>query len=172
LADLGAAVDALDGTVQPDAWTASNFVEARRSLARSYATVLKAIEDAYDPTYNPNDTRNLPGLCVPPPRVAGAQPCMDPKQVADPAARAKYEQAIADNERKKERLAYYMQVKLVDEHAMSDLSATLRVLSKIAPSGIGSDSQALLRIFSAAGITAHRLTGIKGMIEGKPRASF
>jgi hypothetical protein len=97
---------------------------------------------------------------------------MDPKQVADPAARAKYEQAIADNERKKERLAYYMQVKLVDEHAMSDLSATLRVLSKIAPSGIGSDSQALLRIFSAAGITAHRLTGIKGMIEGKPRASF
>lgn len=163
LNDLAAAVNALDGTIQPRTLNHANFVDARRTLAQSYATVIRAIQDAYDPTYNPNDPRNVVFDCVPPPRVEYMK-CNDPNQIADPAQRAQYEKAIEENNRNKERLAYYLQVLRLDEHAMSNLSATLRLLSRLTPSGVGTDSQALYSIFQSAGIKSERLNKIRAMI--------
>jgi hypothetical protein len=162
--DLQAAIDSLYGTIQPRALTPANFVETRRTLARSWASILKDIEASYDPTYDPNDRRNVPFLCVPPPDIEGAASCMAPDKISDPNVRAQYVKEINENNLKRKRLEHYLGVKRLDDEAMSALDMSLKLFNDIAPANIGPDAAALDSIFRSAGISAHRLNKIHQMI--------
>jgi hypothetical protein len=69
----------------------------------------KRLTDAIDPTWDPND---LPLLNVPLPSGAEGMTGMSPKDINDPALRAKYEAAIEKNKQKAEK--YSEQSKLRD----------------------------------------------------------
>lgn len=164
IADLRAAVRALDGTIRPKTLTPANFIQTRRLLAESYALILKQIDGLYDPSYNPHDPHNVPFLCAPPPRMRGATPCISPDKISDAALRAQYQRDIDANELRKQRWSHYIQVKLLDDDAMSGLEVSLRFFNEIAPDHIGPDSAALEAIFRAQGISGERLTRIQAMM--------
>ncbi|HEY9181493.1 MAG TPA: hypothetical protein VIO32_12305, partial [Candidatus Baltobacteraceae bacterium] len=141
-----------------------NFIQTRRMLVQSYASIIKQIGALYDRSYNPNDPRNVPLLCVPPPQVLGIRPCMSPDKIGDPALRSQYQKSIEENELRKQRGSYYIQVKMLDDDALSGLEASLRLFNEIAPDHIGPDSTALDAIFRAEGISGERLSRIHAMM--------
>ena len=57
LSDLRSAILGLSGTINPYSLTPQNFSATRRSLVQAWAPVIKAIESAYEPGYDPVDTR-------------------------------------------------------------------------------------------------------------------
>jgi hypothetical protein len=174
LNDLRAAVAALDGTVDIHTLTPNNFITTRRTLVQAWTNVLKVIEQAYDPTFNPEDPNNVPFLCPPVPPAGGrimpegTSSCMNPNDIKDARIRAAYVAAVKENDAKKSRLSYYLEILREDERAMSSLSATLDLLRKIAPEGVGRDFTALDGILQKAGLSQTRRTTIDAMIDGRP----
>ena len=89
---------------------------------------------------------------------------MSPDKISDGALRSRYEKSIYENEVRKKRGSQYIEVKMLDDDAMSGLEAALRLFNEIAPDHIGPDATALESIFRAAGISGQRLRRIRAMI--------
>ena len=89
---------------------------------------------------------------------------MAPDKISDPKIRAQYVAEIEENNRKKQRLEYYLRVKHLDDEAMSTLDMSLKLFNDIAPSDVGPDGTALESIFRSASISARRLNQLHDMI--------
>jgi len=173
LRDLQAAVDALSGTFVFSDLTPNNFIPTRRAIVQAFGPVLKAIEQSYEPNYNPNDRSNTPFFCPPPP--AGLVPsgvsdgCIDPNTIRDPNVRAQYVAAMHTNNLKKQRAGHYADVSNIDAQAMATLSASLELLNSVAPEGAGPDFSALDGILQRAGISSARRAQVDAMFYATPQ---
>lgn len=134
--DLRKAITDLDGAIDLDDLSSKNFTASRRMLVQAWAAAFKAVEGAYDPTYDPNDPKNAFTNDAVPPELA--------KQ----------------NDEKYQRAEYYWQVRILDEQAMSSLEMSLKVLNAAAPAGAGSDYDALDGIVRQSGISQTRRAAI------------
>ncbi len=86
LVDLETATVAMDGSVDVESLTPDKFIATRRTFVQGYANVLAAIEQAYEPGYDPLDPKNRPEGCVTPPRQPDGRlfpPCTNPKEIHD-----------------------------------------------------------------------------------------
>lgn len=163
LKDLHSAVEFLDGTIDTTSLTPNNFIATRRALVEAWAAALKPIEESYDPTFDPKDPANVQYVCVAPPHIIGAEPCMSPDSIKDSKIRAAYIASINENEAKIRRWGHYLDVSQLDAHAMSSLEAALRLLNSIAPQGVGPDFVALDDLIRRAGLSDARRTKIDAM---------
>jgi len=171
LNDLQAAVASMDGTIDITQLTPGNFIATRRMLVQGWAQVLKAIEQSYDPTYDPKDRNQQPSDCVVPPvEPSGrrAHTCGNPNDVLDPGTRAAYIDAIQQNQEKIRRSSHYITVHLLDERAMTTLSMALDLLRSLAPEGAGADFPALDNILQRARISEARRSEIDAMFYARP----
>jgi hypothetical protein len=171
LRDLSSAVTMMDGTIDLTALTPQNFTAKRRNLVQAWAKILAAIEQSYDPTFDPADPRNLPSACVVPPKESdGTQlpACADPNELKDPNARESYVAAIQTNNQLIERSNYYQQVLRLDERAMRGLQMSIQLLKSVEPEGTGTDFSALDAIVQQAGISQARRTKIDGFLSEQP----
>ncbi len=117
ISELSATVKAL-GAVQIDEKSPEyNFWE-RRDVLRAYVIVLRAIQEASDPTLNLSD-----------PRQVGSWPVMPISRMTDPnpAVRAQYELIMKSNEAKMRRATYEAQLRNWDAFAVGYLTTMLTV---------------------------------------------
>lgn len=157
LKDLDSAVDEMGSAVNIDAFKPQTFIAQRRTLVRGWATVLRAIEQSYDPTYDPSDPNN---------QVIWELP--DPRYIADPKAHALAVAAIAANQQNSRRAAYYHDVQNIDLRAQSLLQMSLNLLRQVEPVGTPPDFIALDGILRQAGISDTRRTKIDAMFYARP----
>lgn len=155
LSDLQSAILGLSGTIDPYSLTPQNFNATRRTLVQSWAPVIKAVESAYEPGYDPNDPKNVPSFCAPPP-VPDQTVC----------TRAMVEQ----NSAKRLRANHYATVSHLDDLAMGLFEVSVRTLNEIAPAGEGADFSALDGILRNGGISEGRMSKLEAMLyEGSVR---
>jgi hypothetical protein len=157
--DLEAAILTLQLAFEVRTFTPRNFVGQRRMLVWSWAQIFSAIQDSYDPKFNPNDPRQLPVLCLPPPPEPNGHQfasCVDPNEIQDPNVRSDYISELQVNAAKARRAAYYSDLSNLDDEAMASLEVKLKVLRKMAPEGIPADSATLDRILQRAGLSEAR----------------
>jgi hypothetical protein len=164
LSDLQAATEGLSGTVDAYTLNAQNFGPTRRALVRAWAPVLKAVENAYDPSYDPSDPKNVPTSCVMPPPVPNATRCMSPDQVADPTLRAQYAAAVAANDQIRKSANRYGAVNRLDMEATGLFAATISTLNQIAPPGAGADFNALDGILRSTGLSENRMAKLDAIL--------
>jgi hypothetical protein len=147
LDDLEAAVADLDGTIDLDDLSGENFTATRRMLVQAWSTALKAVEGAYDPTFDPNDPKN---------RFPGCMPSPAPAPVSCPDAVNR-------------RWQYYEQVSRIDRRTAVGLEMSLKLLNSVAPAGYGFDYDALDRILQQSGISKARRAEIdQAFVESDP----
>jgi hypothetical protein len=169
--DLVAAMVAMESAVNIDALTPQNFVQQRRQLVQGWAQILKAIDQSYDPTFNPSDPKNIPFVCVAPPREADGRqllPCANPNDVQDPAARAQYIAAIRANATVAERWNHYQQIARLDQRAMSTLQMSLQLLRSVAPEGSSPDFAAVDSVLVGAGLSSARRAAVDAYFYQSP----
>jgi hypothetical protein len=126
--------------------TPENYIPTRRLIVRMWARVLRAIEDTYDPTFDPNDPSEAFVISSMPVGCCG----IDAK-------------AIEENNRKIARWNQWHELRNVDLRAMGGLRITLESLNSWSPPGIGNDDKALGKIIRGAGITLKRQVEIDAM---------
>jgi hypothetical protein len=164
LADLGDAIRILTSALDTTYMKSSEYVSERRAIVRAWSMVLVAIERAYDPTFNPEDPRNIPETCVSPPVEADGsvqRPCTDPSAITDPKARAAYIAAIKANDLKIQRMRTYRDVHNLDEAAMLSLRMNLASFKAVRAQ---SDDAALEQILRQSGISEARRRKIEAML--------
>ncbi len=157
--DLRSAIYTMQTAADIGSLTTSNFITERRTLVRGWALILKAIEQSYDPNFNPDDPNDIPDSCVVPPREPNgrqAPACADPQEVQDPQARAQYIADIRANDLKRQRTSRYRQLFNIDEAAMGSLQMALDLFRKVAPEGAAPDFAALDGILRQAGLSEVR----------------
>lgn len=94
----------------------------RGELAQEWLRVFEVIDRESDPHFDPDDK---PLLNLPlPPGVTGVSG-MDPKSIADPAARAAYEKAIAANRAKAVKYNYQNRLRMAETRATEDFEGVL-----------------------------------------------
>lgn len=158
LSDLQSAILGLSGTIDPYSLTPQNFNATRRTLVQSWAPVIKAVEDAYEPGYDPNDPKNVPSFCAPPPV---------PDQTVCTQA------MVEQNNAKRLRANHYAAVNHLDELAMGLFEVSVRTLNEIAPTGEGADFNALDGILRSDGISNGRMSKLDAMLyEGSVRTQL
>jgi hypothetical protein len=163
LADLGSTVDVLSSAVDLPTIKRKDYIERRRAIVTAWSQVLRAIEQSYDPTFNPKDPNDLPALClVPPPERSGKQlpSCADPKDVQDAQARAAYVAALKANALKAQRANYYHDLRNIDDQAMLALRLNL---ASFRNAGALTDTAALDGILQQVGLSAARRATIDKM---------
>jgi lipoprotein-anchoring transpeptidase ErfK/SrfK len=86
----------------------------RRETLETWLALLALIDRNLDPNFNPQD---LPSTGVAPPRVGNVSypPGADPKVIADPQARQRYEEALKQNTQKAENYRIQTWLKRFDE---------------------------------------------------------
>jgi len=163
LDDLNATVQTLVSVVDIPLISPRHYLARRRAIVRAWAQVLRTIELSYDPTFDPNDPKNRPFICVSPPREASGRilmPCADPNDVEDPQARAAYIAAIERNQQKRERAYFQMRLRNIDDAAMLGLKFNLASFRRVAPP----DSTALDAILRESGINDERRAKIDALL--------
>lgn len=80
------------------------WVRERREKTELWLQAWRRLEKEFDPTFDVNDRKSLPGLKVMPPFATGLPAGTPPSAIKDPKLRAQYEAAIADNNKKAERV--------------------------------------------------------------------
>lgn len=162
LDDLRSAIYQMQSSLDIGTLTPSNFVADRRGLVSGWASILHAIEQAYDPKYNPNEH---PGCPVPP---NGQLPCSDPSAIQDADARAKYAQKLADFQASLARSYHEAEIEKVDRLAMTSLGAQLNQMRSLAPDSVGPDYAALDQILRQADLSSTRRASIDAMFYAQP----
>jgi hypothetical protein len=166
VADLEAAVFAMGGTVDLDTLTPANFISRRRELVQAWATIIKAIEQSYDPSFNPKQRFSCP---IPPPPASGQlQPCSDPASISDPTARAQYETALANFKLQLAKARRYQQLVNIEGGAFSGLNMSLKLMSEVAPDGTSPDFAALDSILQQTGLATATRAKIDAMFYAGP----
>jgi hypothetical protein len=84
----------------PDA----TWVRERREKTELWLQAWRRLEKEFDPTFDVNDRKSLPGMRVMPPFATGLPAGTPPSAIKDPKLRAQYEAAIAENNKKAERV--------------------------------------------------------------------
>ncbi|HEY0395113.1 MAG TPA: hypothetical protein VGD01_11525 [Candidatus Elarobacter sp.] len=130
----------------------STFVAQRRTLIRGWAELFKAIDDAYDPTYDPDDPKNLPARNLP-----------DPRDIPDQKLRAEIAAEVAANPQKIARRAHYFDLYRVDMLAQNSLKMQWDQLRRVEPDGTDADFAALDRILQQTALNTARRTKINAM---------
>jgi hypothetical protein len=151
-ADLSSAVDEMEAASNLHALRPDTFVAQRRTYVRGWAQVLKAIEQSYDPAYNPNDPNDRPISGLP-----------DPQSIPDPNRRATVAALVAANPQKLARASYYHDLLVIDMRAQALLRVTLDQFRKVEPDGTPPDYAALDGILQQAGLSAARRTKIDAL---------
>lgn len=157
LADLRTAVDEMVAAGNLHALKPDTFVAQRRTLVRGWGQVFKAIEDSYDPTYDPNDRNNWPAWGLP-----------DPQGVQDPKARAAAVAAITANQQKIKRASYYHDLNVIDLIAQNALKVQLNQFRKVEPDGTDADFAGLDGILQRSGLSHARRMKINAMFYARP----
>ncbi len=152
LLDLRPAIDEMVSAGNLPGFKPDTFVAQRRTLVRGWAQVLKAIEQSYDPTYDPNDRNNWPVWGVP-----------DPQYIKDPQTRAAAVAALAANDQKVKRMSYYHDLHVLDRLAQTTLKVELDQLRRLAPDGTDADFAALDAILQQAGLSSALRTKVNAM---------
>jgi hypothetical protein len=158
-AALESAIETLSNSVDTDKVAPGDYVAFRRTIMQAWSNIMKAIEQSYDPTYDPNNPNDRPNLCVQPP--GGISCNASPNEIQDPKVRAEYEAALNANALKEQRASHWQHVHLLDELAMSSLQADLQIF---ATARAPSDFAALDAIFRQAGIRSSRMAKIDTML--------
>jgi hypothetical protein len=166
LSVLRSAINAMESATDVPSLTPQNFIQQRRLLVEGWAKIIKAIDNSYDPSFNPNNREDLPSTCVIPP--GGLQCGADPKEITDPQARAQYISQVQENEEKEKQVLHYKQVHILDMAAMSILRSTLELLRDVAPEGGSSDYAALDAILQHNGLNQARRERIDVMLSATP----
>lgn len=95
----------------------------RSSVLVSWLHILRILDNGIDPTFDPHD---VPLLLVQPPPLPGGivlRPGADPAKIPDPATRAQYEKAIADNRAKADRYRLQIELRRLDERVTPRVEA-------------------------------------------------
>jgi hypothetical protein len=162
LDDLRATSHALFSAVDRTAIKTGDFPARRRSVVTAFAQVLSQIEALSDPTFDPNDVKNFPQVCLTPDREPDGRQlpsCADPNDISDSATRARYVAAIKANELKIKRIGEQHTLRNLDHGTMQELQIVLRGFHSNAPS----DGVALDNILRQAGISDARRAKINAM---------
>ena len=143
---LERAVDALEEfdiwSIKPD-----QRLPARGRVVLTWCRVFRALDAVEDPGYDPNSSASR----YPPP-PAGYPSGVKPESVRDPRARARYEAAIAENEKKRANRKTQMLARALDDRAV-------RAVHKIIPrlyTSSAADRKELHAIFDESGLSEAR----------------
>lgn len=162
LDDLQASIDSLSSAVQLRTIASRHIVGRRRLVVRAWAQILHTIEASSDPTFDPTNPRDLPLMCIVPPREANGEQlpgCADPRDLQDPVARAAYVAAIKANAAKAQRMDFQTLLRHLDDDAMLSLRLSLADFRKRARP----DPAALDEIVRQAGISDARRQKVDAM---------
>jgi hypothetical protein len=80
------------------------WARERREKTELWLQAWRRLEKEFDPTFDVNDRKSLPGMRVMPPFATGLPAGTPPSAIKDPKLRAQYEAAIAENNKKAERV--------------------------------------------------------------------
>ncbi len=152
LSDLRAAVVEMETALQLDSFPSASFVSQRRTLVRGWAAVVKTIEGAYDPTYDFNNPSNRPQWGLP-----------DPNSITDPSAHAQAVAAVAANDVRIKKAAYYHDLSVLDATAQAALQNALDLLRSVEPEGTSADFPALDAILRQSGMSSARRAKIDAL---------
>lgn len=162
LDDLQAAESKLFSATDFSTMRHSDLVARRRAVTSGYARVLHELEMLVDPTFDPNDPKNYPLLCVTPAREPSGRQlgsCADPNDVQDPATRAAYVAAVEQNAARTRRINTQRRAHTLAAETTDDLAHVLRRYRPLAPD----DSPALDTILRQAGVSDARRATIEAM---------
>jgi lipoprotein-anchoring transpeptidase ErfK/SrfK len=111
---LQAASDLLERIDLAKETDAMKRLALRRETLETWLALVALIDRNLDPNFNPQD---LPSTGVAPPRVGNVSypPGADPKVIADPQARQRYEEALKQNTQKAENYRIQTWLKRFDE---------------------------------------------------------
>jgi hypothetical protein len=144
----------------------ARYASSRRELVQAWATIIKAIEQSYDPSFNPKQRFSCP---IPPPPASGQlQPCSDPASISDPTARAQYETALANFKLQLAKARRYQQLVNIEGGAFSGLNMSLKLMSEVAPDGTSPDFAALDSILQQTGLATATRAKIDAMFYAGP----
>jgi hypothetical protein len=154
------AVDALDAALRSlEAAGAQRFRgDDRANVVSGYLSLFQAIDGAM-PKLPPG---KMPAVTVAPPRVNGVRypSGTDPSAIHDPAARARYEQAIRDNEAFTERFLAAASLRRTDDRAVT-------LFADFAHDAFGkgnADRMALSRQIEHSGLTRARKDRLRSVL--------
>lgn len=165
LADLRTTVDMMGGAADIDSFSFQNHVAQRRTFVSGFVGVLKAIEQAYDPTYDPHNAANIPEIgCLPVQTTSGLRHVCNPADIKDAGLKAAYATAERANQEKIRRANYYREVAYTDSLAMAVFEVHLRQIQRLAPDSAGTDFAALDSIVRSANLTPSRQSKIEAML--------
>jgi len=153
LSTLRTAIGTMYSSINTQTIAPQDLVTIRRSRMQAWAKILQAIEQSYDPTYNPNDPRQMPVDCV---------ACTFPQGRPTADQQAAYEAAVQANNAKEARVQHYLQVQRLDDRAMASIHAELWLFEM---AGAPPDYAALDAIFRQAGLSAARVSKIDTMLK-------
>lgn len=166
LSSLRSAVYTMQLATDVTALTPQNFVGQRRLLVAGWANIIRALQQSYDPSFDPNNVADLPSSCIIPPK---GFPCgADPNHITDPQARAQYVNELRANLEKSKQALYYQQVHNLELGTMSIFGTMLTVFRKVAPEGATSDSAALDAILQQNGVSQARRQALDVLITATP----
>jgi hypothetical protein len=144
--DIGAIERAVDSLEEFDIWSIKpdERLTERRRLLLNWSRVLHAIDGIKGPGFDPeaNPTSKYP---PPPP---GYPSSVTPQSVSDPAARARYEAAIVENEKKRAQRRTQMLAVSLEERAFQ---AAHRAAERLYTTSVADQSE-LDAVFQQAGL--------------------
>jgi hypothetical protein len=99
--------------------------EARKKKLELWLSVLSRIDKEIDPSFDPAD---VPAMSITPPAVPGENTYsgMSPKDIKDPQARRKYEQALEKNQAKTARYSYQRKLMKLNERLSRKAEAYIK----------------------------------------------
>jgi hypothetical protein len=83
---------------------AKDWNERRGTVAKALVASLRAVREAIDPAWDPDDPAQRAVINVPLPEGVLGMSGMSPEAIKDPEKRRLYEAAIAENDRKREKM--------------------------------------------------------------------
>jgi len=90
----------------------NDWLRERREKTEIWLRAWQRLEQEIDPSFDINDRKQLPSSRVMPPDETHLPPGSPPSAIQDPRLRAQYEAAIADNNRRAERVAKQVPLQL------------------------------------------------------------
>jgi len=157
---LQGAIEALEDVDFSALTQTSGPIDARRRLAWMWLDLLAVVDANLNPDFDSHDAPER-GV-VPPPSDGGQlQPGADPKAIKDPTARAKYEAALKENQRKAEQYRLQTRLRRLDPHASADAE---RFLTRYYTSSTA-DQEELDGMLSQAKLSLHRKQKLKALFE-------
>ena len=125
--------------------------------------MFRLIDSAVDPTFDESDVRQWPAVELAPPREKSGVELpsgADPRDVKDPVARAAYEAALRENNKKTLRANFQVALRRVDEASMNSLRIVLTNYRPFTPS----DTAVLTTIIQSGGLSSQRIAKIISLI--------